>query len=404
MVDDISDSAGSVPEAGRPRRTPPTIDLAPTSSETHPAPAESVAEAGSDAGGESHPHVAPEPEPEPAMEEAAAGSVPPHVEAVPPPPSRPVSPWVIAPFSGAVAAALVIGVGWMLGWPQVEPPSAAPQLSTVVDGLNARIAGLEAKLGKTDSTAAARSDALDKGLASVRGDIAQLRAQSDKLAAATPRESSGGADLAALTARLDQIERSDRSQSAALAQEDRKLAAAKPIDDLPLRRVIAAALLDVAVRHGDDYAKALATARTLAPGGDALKPLEAFASTGIPTPAALDRELLTIVPKLAPQPAEAATTGTTIVDRLQAGAAKLVRIERTDGVGTDRGAVVARVTAAALRNDFAEARRELKTLAPADRAAAQAWHDKTDARDAALAASRQFADDSMAALAKASTN
>lgn len=81
-----------------------------------------------------------------------------------------------------------------------------------------------------------------------------------------------------------------------------------------------------------------------------------------------------------------------------------MRIERTDGVGTSRGAVVARITAAALRNDFADARRELKTLAPADREAAQAWLDKADARDAALAASRQFADDQMSALAKTAQN
>ena len=60
----------------------------------------------------------------------------------------------------------------------------------------------------------------------------------------------------------------------------------------------------------------------------------------------------------------------------------------------------ARVTAAALRNDANEARRELNTLPPADRAAAQGWLDKADARDAALAASRQFAADAMAALAK----
>ena len=99
-------------------------------------------------------------------------------------------------------------------------------------------------------------------------------------------------------------------------------------------------------------------------------------------------------------PPESPTTGSGIVDRLQAGAAKLVRIERTDATGSDRGAVVSRVTAAALRNDFAEARRELKTLAPADRAAVQAWLDKADARDAALAASRQFAADAMAMLAK----
>ena len=69
-------------------------------------------------------------------------------------------------------------------------------------------------------------------------------------------------------------------------------------------------------------------------------------------------------------------------------------------MGNDRGAVIARVTAAALHNDFNEARRELMTLSPADRAAAQSWIDKADARDAALAASRQFAADAMTALAE----
>jgi hypothetical protein len=49
---------------------------------------------------------------------------------------------------------------------------------------------------------------------------------------------------------------------------------------------------------------------------------------------------------------------------------------------------------------MAEARRELNTLSPADRAAAQSWLDKSDARAAALASSRQFATDAMAALAK----
>ena len=111
--------------------------------------------------------------------------------------------------------------------------------------------------------------------------------------------------------------------------------------------------------------------------------------------------LLALVPKLLPAAQQSnVTTGTGIVERLQAGAARLVKIERTDTVGNDRGAVVARITAAALRNDFNEARRELKTLEPADRAAAQSWLEKADARDAALAASRQFAADAMAALAK----
>jgi hypothetical protein len=419
MVDDMSETAGQAPDAGRSRRPPPTIDLEATSSETHPAP-ESVAESASDISDESQPQVAPEVEPHAeqiAAASAASADGPPHVEAGPPPAARPISPCVIAPFSGAVAAALVIGVGWMLGWPQVAAPGAAPQLASVVDGLNARINGLEAKLGKTDSTASARLDTLDKSLATLRGDVAALHTQSDKTTAAinglksAPRD--GGqdtshlasqADLAALSARLDQIERANRSQDAALAQTDQKIAEAKPPSDLPLRRLVAAALLDVAVRHGDPYGSALATAKSLAPNAEALKPLDAFAATGVPSPVALDRDLLTIVPKLTPPQPETAATGTSIVDRLQAGAAKLVRIERTDGTGTSRGAVVARITAAALRNDFTEARRELETLAPADRAAAQAWLDKANARDAALDASRHFADQSMTALAKTAQN
>ncbi len=126
-----------------------------------------------------------------------------------------------------------------------------------------------------------------------------------------------------------------------------------------------------------------------------------FAATGVPNASSAEPRTADARAETdAAAAADTATTGTGIVDRLQAGAAKLVRIQRTDAVGNDRGAMVARVTAAALRNDLDEARRELNTLPPADRAAAQAWLDKADARDAALAASRQFAGDAMAALAK----
>ena len=404
MVDDPSDTAGPASETGRPKRPPPTIDLEPTSSETHPAPAQAVAEGSSDAAGESHPHDAPDLTPEPAAEgtageeTAAAGQRPPRA-------ARPVSPWVIAPFSGAVAAALVIGVGWMLGWPPVVAPNAAPQLSSVVDDLSGRVAGLEARLGKPDSALTGRVDALDKAIASLRNDIAAQRAQSDKTAAAindlkaAPRDGAAPVDLSGLTARIDQLERASRSQSAALAQASGKLADAKPADDMALRRVVAAALLDVAVRHGDPYGAALATAKSFAPNPDALRPLEPFAATGVPGAPALARDLLTVVPKLTPPQQDTATTGTSIVDRLQSGAAKLVRIERTDATGNDRGAIVARVTAAAVRNDVADARRELEALPEADRAPAQAWLDKAKARDAAFAASRRFADDAMTALA-----
>jgi hypothetical protein len=394
MADDELKDAGG-PETGRPKREPPTIDLdaSEVSGETRAA-AEAKAEAASEA-------------------RAEETSEPEQVAAAPAKPnSAPISPWVVAPFSGAVAAALVIAVGWMLGWPKVEAPPAAAQVTAVAfDDLGKRVAELEAKTSKpaapvSDPAALGRIDALDKSLAALRSDLTNQRMQSDKLASAindlkaAPRDSAGNVDLSALTGRIVELEREAQAQGAEIAREGEKAAEAKPADDMALRRVVAAALLDVAVRHGDAYAESLKVAKSLSTDPDKLKPLDAFAEKGVPSPPQLNRELLTLVPKLSPSP-ETATTGTSIVDRLQAGAAKLVRVERTDTTGNDRGAMVARVTAAALHNDFAGARRDLAELAPADRAPAQAWLDKAAARDAALSASRQFADEAMAALAKA---
>ena len=170
MVDDRPEDTGSLPDSGRPKREPPTIDLDATevSSETKSAP-------------ETSSEAPPEPSSEPAPEA-------PSVSPADAPAPRPVSPWVVAPVSGAVAAALVIGVGWMLGWPAVQPASApsAPQLSAAIDGLTARVAGLEPKVGKPvpDPAVAARTEALEKSIAALRAELAATRAQGEKLASA----------------------------------------------------------------------------------------------------------------------------------------------------------------------------------------------------------------------------
>src|ERR1700760_4458630 len=146
MADDELKDAGG-PESSRPKREPPTIDLdaSEVSGETRAAAA-ATAEAASEA-------------------RAEAASEPEQTAATP---SKPISPWIIAPFSGAVAAALVIAVGWMLGWPPVQAPPAAPQVTAgAFDDLGKRVAGLEAKISKpaapvSDPAAMARIDALDK--------------------------------------------------------------------------------------------------------------------------------------------------------------------------------------------------------------------------------------------------
>jgi hypothetical protein len=402
MADDKPEDAGLAPESSRAKRTPPTIDLEATEVSTQPQEVAGQPEAQAATEQAAHDQAKVE---EAHAEEGKPESAEEQPTVAPAPASPPISPWVVAPFSGAVAAAIVIAVGWMLGWPAVQAPPAAPQVTgATVDALSGRVAAVEAKAGKpaADPAVLARIDALEKSATGLRSDIANLRAQSDKTASAlndaksAPR--AAAPDLAPLNDRLAQLERAGKTDRAELVQQSEKIADAR-MDDKPLRHVVAAALLDVAVRHGDPYQSQLSAARSLAAKPDLLKPLDTFASSGIPTPVALSRELLNIVPKLSPAP-EAPASNAGLVERLQAGASKLVRIERTDGVGNDRGAVVARVTAAALRNDFVEARRELKTLPEADRAPAQTWLDKADARDAALAASRKFADDAMADLVK----
>ena len=368
------DKTQDMPDSGRAKRAGPTIDLKANEPVTEASPVEADAPAKS---------------------------------SVPPTGISSVSLGALAAASGAAAAALVICAVWLSGWPgQTNSPSSVPPSDTgAIDALTSRVAQIETRQAEAkpaaspDPAAAARTEALEKSIASLRNELTAVHAQSDKAATdikSIPHDTTPAVDLTALTARITQIEHSDRMQSAEIAQAN-----AKPTDDAPLRRVVVASMLDASVRHGDSYAEALAAAKSVTDNADALKPLDVFASSGVPSAAALSRDLLNLVSKLSPPTPDLAPAGTGFVDRLQAGASRLVRIERTNVGGNDRSAIVARITAAALRNDTKQARRELDTLAPADRTAAQSWIETSDAREAALAASRQFTADAMAALAKA---
>jgi hypothetical protein len=309
-------------------------------------------------------------------------------------PSRPaISTAAIGAVSGTVAAALVIVVASIFQEP--NETTAPPADSVAIATLKSRIADLEAKIAKTpvaqpDPSLTVRMEQIEKSVTSLRDELAAAQSPSQKPATESNEVKSaapeGAPDLSELNERLAGIERTARE-------------GARPADDVVLRRVVVASLLDISVRQGDGYSEMLPAAKSLAPNPDALKPLDGFAAAGVPHAAALARELLVLVPKLSPPAQENVAAGSSILDRLQAGAARLVRIERTDTEGNDRGAIVARVTAAALRNDIAGARRELNSLAPTERGSVQAWIDKSDARDAALAAAHQFAAEAMTAFA-----
>lgn len=396
MDDEKQDKAGTSQSSDTAKRPPPTIEL--TASEVSDStPASEGAASGAT---ESEASASDHPEPSPASSH---------------PPSRASSVFVSA-LTGAVAAALVLGAAKLAGWPGAPQPMVDVAGKNDVDALGARIAKIETDAAKpvaaprpvADPAIVTRLDAVEKSLTSLRNDVAAARGQGEKVVAALNEiksappqpvmsQSAPAGDTSALEERLGKIERATAALSAAAAAPPP--APPAPLEDPNVRRMAAATALDFAVRQGEPYAAALAAARSSSGETDVFKPLDAFAATGVPNAGTLSRELLTLLPKLAPK-TETAAAPSGIVERLQQSAAKLVRIQRTDAAASGNAAILARVTAAAQRDDVAEAKRELGQLPAPDRAAAQAWIAKADAREAALAASRQFASDTMAALSK----
>lgn len=257
MVDDRPEDTEPSAEPGRPKRPGPTIDL----------------EATEVSGGTRDAAAGTQPDPTTRRSSASA-----------------MFPMITAAVAGAGTAALVLAAAWFLGWNTASPLVAPPADTAAIDGLAARIASVESKTNAPppaapDAAAAARIESLEKSSASLRAELAAARAQSEKLAAlvddmkSAPRELSPSPDLSAINERLAQIERTTRTQGSEIAQEN-----AKAADDMPLRRVVAASLLDISVRQGDPYAAALAAAKALSADPDALKPLDGFAASGVPSP------------------------------------------------------------------------------------------------------------------------
>ena len=376
----MADDPNSSPDSSRPKRAPPTIDLE----------ASEVTDKSAGASGEGS---------------ARRGRKDWSFTSMPRPSMAALRPLLTAAVMGALAAILVIAVASELfGWRNETRAQPTHESSAKAIGLlSSRIDDLDERVSKPappDPSLAARLDGMEKSIAALRGELSGARARTDKLAsqleAAKSETSSSGAsiDLSAIEDRLSKLERTTRAEGDRIAQN-----ASRPADDTALRRLVVASMLNLSVRQSEPFKATLEAAKALASDPDALKPLNEFAGTGVPNPASLTRELLNLVPKLSPPP-PANTTGAGIIDRLQAGASKLVRIERSDATGNDRGAIVARMTAAAVRNDLGDARRELEQLSAEDRKPAQAWLDKARERDAALAAAHQFVNEAMAALAK----
>ena len=408
------------------QRAAPTIDL--TATEMPSAAAEPP---------QSDP---PPPAPESQPEAAAAGAAPPPQGAEPLAPAARRADYgtaVAAGFAGAVIAATVIAALWAAGvlpagsnsdepdadvaalQKQVQelqsrtvPGPAAATDSKTVAALSERVSKIEATVAKLpagDAGMAERLTAADNAMKSLGVALAALSRRTDDVTAnvGQARERADAAvkavaDLRASVqeavknfagispAELDALQKriTELEQSAKAARADIAKASSA---DIAARQALSAAALRDAVTSGAPFAAELAQAKSLGADDKILAPLAPFAASGVPAPVALAQELRALLPamlKISGGPAPDAG----FLERLQANAGKLVHIRPVDApLGDDPSAVLARLEIDTAKTDIAAALTDLGKLPAGTRAPAQGWIVKAQARQAALAAVRQYA-------------
>lgn len=317
--------------------------------------------------------------------------------------------------AGAIAALVVSGAIWLMDARSRTAPPAPPAAESTAD-IAARLARIEnrienpppapsapaspnpelvARLSASEQTLQAMREAATTTrhqLDGVASALAELKARASEASPAQPQ-----VDLSPMVARIDALDQALAGMKQKIAES---AAAPAPAPERPLRRVVAASLLDAAVRQGQGFAAELAAAKSLADAPGALAPLDPFAARGVPSDAAKCRELLAIIPKLRPGP-EPVAPDASATDRFWANAARLVRVRPVDDTARDDTAALAtQIETAARRGDLAEAIRLIAKLPEAARGETSSFLDGVKAREAALTASRQFAADALAALDK----
>jgi hypothetical protein len=297
-----------------------------------------------------------------------------------------------------------------------SPPASTvpPQTSPTTPDLSARLdkieRGIEAQ--RTEPASGSRIAGIEAQAKSLGDGIAALQRRVDEIAASgqsaakqadTALNAAAAAKSASEAANKMEVQRSDldavASRIMALESAVKGLAAATVPVDRAARLTVAAEALRATVERGAPYQAELASLRALGVDQKAAAPLELFAANGVPSAAALARELDALTPALQqasePEPGDA-----TFLGRLKANAEKLVRITPAGApAGNDPAAVLARIRFDAAHGDIAAALAAIDALPDSAKSLTTAWSKKAAARETALAASRQIAADALAALA-----
>ena len=288
--------------------------------------------------------------------------------------------------------------------------AARPALSG--SALNGRVAALDAQIKALSDQLAALNRRLD-GIAvaaqSARehADAAVAAAQSagkraDEAAAAVkavPQSAVTRSDLDALANRIAALESTIKTLSDTAAH------GAPSNGDRAARAAVAAEALRGVVDHGAPFAAELTAVKALGADQSAVAALAPFAASGVPTDAALGRELAQLMPKLRPSPPAAApSSGGGFLGSLESHAKGLIRVTPVGApvVGAPSSAL-ARLEADAARADIAAALKDISSLPGSAKGAAEPFVQRVNARNAALAASRRIAAAALADLASTKT-
>jgi len=325
--------------------------------------------------------------------------------------------WLSAPalagaLVGAAAVAVVLAALWLAG--ALTPRSVASVDSGQVDALAQRVTKIEgilAKIPANDPTVSERLSAADNAMKSLGIALTALNKHSEE-AVAGANDARARADAAekAVTQLRSSVQDLSRNTSAGLSSTDidgmqkRLEALEQAVKSAPVdaaaRLALSAAVLRDAVASGAPFAAELNEARSLGADEKALNLLAPFAATGLPTAAALGKELSALIPAM-----QKASGGQTqaggFLERIEANASKLVRIRPVGAPeGDDASAVLARTKTEAEHADIDGALADLAKLNAATRAPAQGWIEKARARQAALAAARQLAGETAHSLGR----
>ena len=323
-------------------------------------------------------------------------------------------------IAGVIAMAAIFAGLWLGGYlpSRVSAPPAAAEgpkpagsdeisarLDKIQDALLAKAP--EPALASRMAAAEAATKSLGDSLAALNRRVDDIAANAQsalteaKAASAAADQATGTAkanvqrgDLDALAGRVAALEGAVKSLSGETARRT------PSADDRAARLSVAGEALRAAVERGVPYQVELAAVKSLDVGQDATAPLERFAESGVPSGAALAKEIAALTPALLraadPSPGEGS-----YLQRLESSAQRLVRITPVDAPpGDESAAVVARINADAARADITAALAEIARLPQSAKAVAQPWAEQAAAREAAIAASRRIAADALAALAK----